>query len=318
MRLLSVELGRFRSRRAVGALLLLAVALTALLVGSAAYDTRPDSAPDRAVATQQLAQARHDGDQEYRACLADPQKYLGSGATRARCAITRPELSWFLARSPLQLGHEIGGRGRTLVALLAVIGALVGATFCGADWSSGSLATQLMFRPRRAGMWVAKAVAVVAGMTVAAALLLVGFWAALEAVASSRGLGTSTETWRQIAASSGRGLALVAATTLGAYALTMLLRSTVATLGLLLGAVVVGEGLAASLPFDRMSQWSPSQNVAAWLSDGVRVYDAGTCRGTAATCLYTLPLTHAAVYLGVLLLLAVVLSWVGFRRRDVA
>lgn len=317
MRLVSTELGRFRSRRAVGALLLLAVALTALLVGSAAYDTRPVGATEQAVAVQQLAQARDGGVQDYRACLANPGQYLGEGATAAGCEATRPTLSWFLDRSPLDLAVEVGGRGRTLVALLAVIAAMVGATFCGADWSSGSLANQLLFRPRRGAVWVTKAVAAVAGMTVTAGLLIAGFWAALEGIARSRGLVTPAATWREIAGSSGRGLAVVAATTLGSVALTMLLRSTVATLGVLLGAVVAGEGLAAGLPFDRMSQWSPSQNVAAWLADGVQVHDASTCRGPGETCLYTLPLTHAAAYLGVLLLLAVAASFVSFRRRDV-
>lgn len=318
MRLLSVELGRFRSRRAVGALLLLAVALGALLVGSAAYDTRPVDATERAVAMNQLAEARDDGIQDYRACLADPEQVLGAGATASACENNRPQLSWFLDRSPLDLASEIDGRGRTLIALLAVIGAVVGATFCGADWSSGSLGNQLLFVPRRIAVWVAKALAVTVGMTTGAAVLVAGFWVALGAVASSRGLSTSAGTWRDIAASSGRGLALVAATTLGTFALTMLLRSTVATLGLLLGAIVVGEGLAGGLPFDRMSQWSPSQNVGAWLANGVQVYDDSTCRGPGESCLYTLSLAHGAAYLGVLLLLAVVLSLISFRRRDIA
>ena len=318
MRLLSVELGRFRSRRAVAALLLAAVALAALLVASAAFDTRPVDATERAVAVNQLAQAREDNAGDYQACLDDPEQYLGDGGTAAQCDNTRPQLSWFLPRAPLHLADEVSGRGRTLIAILAVIGAVIGATFCGADWSSGSLGNQLLFVPRRLAMWLTKALAVTLGMTAAAAVLVAGFWAALQAVAASRGLATSAATWRDIAGSSGRGLALVAATTLGTFALTMLMRSTVATLGLLLGAVVVGEGLAGGLPFDRMSQWSPSQNIGAWLANGIQVYDESTCRGPGENCLYTLPLVHAAVYLGVLLLAAVVLSMITFRRRDVA
>jgi hypothetical protein len=313
-----VELGRFRSRRAVGALLLLVVGLAALLVASAAYDTRPVSATEKAVALQQLAQARDDNIQEYQDCQANPEQYLGSGATAAGCESTRPDVSWFLPRAELQLHNEIGGRGRTLVALLAVVGVVVGATFCGADWSSGSLSNQLLFTPRRVGMWVAKALAAVVGMTVVAIVLLAAFWASLQGVASARGVDTSATTWHEIVASSGRGVALVAAATLGSFALTMLLRSTVATLGLLLGAVVLGEGLAAGLPFDRMSQWSPSQNVAAWLDNGIQVYDDSTCTGAGQSCLYTLPLGHAVAYLGVLLLVAVLASLVTFKRRDVA
>jgi hypothetical protein len=318
MRLLLVELSRFRSRRAVVALLLLALALGTLLVASATYGTRPVSADERAVATEQLAQAREDSNQDYQSCLADPVKYLGPGATAASCETTRPQLSWFLPRASLDLALEVRGRGQSLIALLAVLGAVIGATFCGADWASGSLGNQLLFVPRRRAVWVAKALAVAGATTAVAAVLVVAFWACLAGVAAARGITTSTATWHTIAAWSGRGLALVAAATLGSYALTMLLRSTVATLGLLLGGLVVGEGLAAGLPFGRMSQWSPSQNIAAWLSNGVQVYDDSSCRGPGEDCLYTLPLVHAAAYLGVLLLLAVLVSFVTFRRRDIA
>ncbi|MET0861469.1 MAG: hypothetical protein ABW091_10625, partial [Microbacterium sp.] len=118
---------------------------------------------------------------------------------------------------------------------------------------------------------------------------------------------------------SGRALGLVAGVTLGGFALTMLLRHTVGTLGLLFGYAVVGEGLAAALPVDKMSQWSMASNVMAWLHDGQEIYDESICGGSQGACspYYTLHLTHAAGYLGVLLLLAVVVSVFFFRRRDV-
>ncbi len=318
MRLLVVELSRLASRRAVVVLLLLATGLAALMAVSAVYDTRPVDATERAAAEQQLAQQRAAGEAEHEACLDDPTGYYGPGSTAADCEASLPRLEWFLTRPELDLGSEVPGRGRTLLALLALTGVLIGATFAGADWSSGSLANQLLFVPGRLRVWLAKATAVVLGTTLAAAVLVAAFWGSLQAVASARGLGASADTWRQVVSSSGRGLGLVAAVTLGGFALTMLLRSTVATLGLLLGGLVAGEGLTSGLPFERMSQWSPAQNVGAWLSGGLQVFDGTTCAPQGEGCVYTLTLTHAVTYLGVLLVVAVLASLVTFRRRDVA
>ncbi len=318
MRLFMVELVRLASRRAVVVLLLVATGLAAVMLVSAAYDTRPVDATERAAAEQQLAQQRKAGESDYRACLDDPTGYYGPGATASDCEGSRPRLEWFLSRPELDLVAEVEGRGRTLLALLAVTGVLIGATFAGADWSSGSLTNQLLFVPRRTPVWLAKGVAVVGGTTLSAAVVLAAFWGSLQAVASARGLGASADAWREVLLGSGRGLGLVAAVTLGGFALTMLLRSTVATLGLLLGCLVVGEGLASGLPFERMSQWSPAQNVGAWLSGGLQVFDTSICTPEGQACVYTLTLSHAVTYLGALLAVAVLASLVTFRRRDVA
>ncbi len=308
MRLLGVELTRYFSRRAVAFTLLLAVGLGALLVASAAWSTRPADATEQAAAERLLEENREAGEAEHQSCLAAPEEYFGPDATASHCDAVRPQLEWFLPRDDLEMDRELDGRGTVLLALLAVVGIFVGATFAGADWSSGSMGTQLLFAPRRLRVWTAKAVAVVVATSAAAALLLAAYWGALAAVGAARGVPTSQETWLDLLGTSGRGVALVAAVTLGGYALTMLVRHTVGTLGLLFGYAVVGEGLAAALPFERMSQWSMATSVRAWLHDGARVYDDGW---------YTLSLEHAAAYLGALLLLAVVASVVAFRRRDV-
>jgi hypothetical protein len=319
MRQLGVELTRLVSRRAI-VLIVLAVAVVAgLLAASAAYATRPPDGTERAAAEQMMTRQQELGDTEYRTCLEDPQAYYVEFSTTEDCEELRPSLEWYLPRPPLDLDDEVQGRGRLLLVLLTGMGIVVGATFVGAAWASGSLSNQLLFEPRRLRLWTAKAVAVVLGATVAAAVVLVGFWAALGAVASARDLPVSGETWTVVAQTAGRGLALVAAATLGGFALTMALRHTVATLGLLFGYAVVGEGLAASLPFDKMSQWSISNNVMAWLHDGFEVYDRTLCADVTGACsaTYVLTIQHAAVYLGVLLVLAIAVSLLAFTRRDI-
>ncbi len=101
----------------------------------------------------------------------------------------------------------------------------------------------------------------------------------------------------------------------------MLLRSTVGTLALLFFYSVGGEALVANLPVDRVSQWSLANNVFAWLDNGIQLYDESiTCTGPqiqGCDQSYTLGLEHGATYLGVMLVAALVVSLLMFRRRDV-
>ena len=319
MRLLGVELTRFATRRAVIVVLLAAVLLTAVMVAAAAYNTRPATGSETAAAERLMERQDRLNAAEHQRCVEDPEAYYGRPVDADSCAGLRPELEWFLPRPTLDLAAEVPGRGRVLLVLLAGMGVLVGAFFAGRDWTTGAMTTQLVHEPRRVRTWVMKALAVVIGTTVAAAVLLLVFWATLAGFAEARGPGTSSEAARVVAETSGRGLALVAAVALGGFALTMALRHSVATLGLLFGYAVVGEGLAASLPFDRMSQWSLANNVLAWVHDGVEVRDGSLCAGVVEACspTYVLSAAHAAAYLGGLLLLAVVASLVAFARRDV-
>ncbi len=319
MRQVGVELTRLVSRRAIVVIMLAAAVVAGLLATSTAYATRPPDATERAAAQAMLVRQQAVDETEYRDCVQDPPAYNATFDTIEDCQELRPSLEWYLPRAALDLEHEVDDRGRLLLVLLAGMGVVVGATFVGAAWASRSLSNQLLFEPRRLRLWSAKAVAVVLGTTAASAVIVVGFWAALGAVASARDVPVTRETWTLVAETAGRGLGLVAAATLGGFALTMALRHTVATLGLLFGYAVVGEGLAASLPFEKMSQWSISNNVLAWLHDGFAVNDRSLCADVTGPCssTYVLSFQHAAVYLGGLLLLAVVASLLTFRRRDV-
>src|SRR3954470_6860188 len=181
MRLWSVELSRFRTRRAVVVILVVAAALAGLLVASAAYGSRPISGDERSAAAREAAQQRTNAEPEYQTCVADPTAYFDEDATQADCAQILPQADWFLNRSALDLGRELRGRGITLLVLLAGTAVLVGATFAGADWSSGSMSNQMLFVPRRARVWVTKAIAVVIGATALSAVVTAAFWLLLYA-----------------------------------------------------------------------------------------------------------------------------------------
>jgi ABC-2 type transport system permease protein len=323
MRLVLVELSRFFSRRAVLLLLVTAGLLTVLVAGSTIWSTRPISAADRSAAQAQVQDQidRPAFREELATCLDDPVQYFGPGATAQDChgGLT-PTIDAYLDRVPLSLAEQIDGSGVPVVVMLTALMIIVGTTFAGADWSTGSIGNQLLFEPRRLRVWSAKAVAVVVGCAAVSALLLVGFWVALDLVAEARDLTTSAAVLGRVGWLVVRGVVLATLAGLGGYALTMLLRSTVASLALLFAYVVGGEALLTLAPVERSGRWSLTNNVFAWVRDGVRVYDQSlTCPPTSATCdqLFRLSLTHGALYLGVLLLVTMLVSALLFRRRDI-
>jgi hypothetical protein len=205
--------------------------------------------------------------------------------------------------------------------LLLGVAVVAGTTFAGADWASGSMANQVLFEPRRVKVWAAKAAAVVLGTAAFGAALLAAFWGALLAAAAMRDIATPPEVLTEILQTSGRGVALAAGGALGAFALTMLFRSTVGALGLLFGYVVAGEALVATLPVAKMSQWALSSNIQSWLSSGIELYDDSLCEGEVfdggCDATYLLTFAQSATYLSVVVAIAVMASILAFRQRDI-
>lgn len=323
MRLVLVELDRFRSRRAVALVLLATVLLGALLAATAIWDTRPatDRELTRAQAQLEAAQADPVLERDVAECQEQPSDFFGPDATDADCErLLTPRLEDFLPRNQLDLGLVADHRAIALVALVTALLIVAGATFAGADWASGSISNQLLFQPRRAAVWLAKAVAVLAGAAVTAAVVLAGFWVALAVTADARGIPVPEAAVTDIWWTSARGVALAAFAAVGAFALTMLLRSTVGTLAVLFAYAVAGEALILALPIAHPGDWSLANNVFAWIEGGTKVFDLEvTCRPGLESCesAYVLGMWQGAAYLLVLLLLAAVVSVLSFRRRDV-
>ncbi len=230
----------------------------------------------------------------------------------------RPE--WYLERRPLALENVGNDAGIALLVLLAGIMVIVGTTFAGADWASGSMSNQLLFEPRRAKIWAAKAAAVLVGALVASALIVTAFWAAMFIAADIRGIATPAAVQESIRATAFRGVLLAGFAALGAYALTMLLRHTVGTVAVLFAYAIAGTAVIAALPFSGVGRWSVGNNVSAWLQDGYEFYDETiACKPGAGGCdqMVNLTLGQGTAYLGVTLAVVAVASLLLFRRRDI-
>lgn len=321
MRLALVELRRFRARRAIALTLLLAVAAVVLLAAATVWSTRSATEAEVAAAGAQLEVERADRREDLERCRDRATDHSSDASAAAeRCQELDPQLEWFLPREPLDLVGEQRSAGLAMALLLTGAAVVVGATFAGADWHARSLSTQLLFEPRRLRVWAAKAAAVALGLTLVALVATAAFWGALLVVARSRGLTVATDTLQAISLYGARTVALSVAAGLGAFALTMALRSTMATLALLFAYVAAGEALLASLSLHEAGRWSLANNVQAWLLNGAEVFDAALCppgAGTACDSTFTVSGAYATTYLGLLLAVAVVASLLSFARRDV-
>jgi hypothetical protein len=321
MRLLAVELNRFRSRRAIALLALAAILVAVALVGAAAYQTRPLSAADRADAAAQAALEgqKPERQAEVRACRADPQAYLGPDAAAADCedALLLPAESYY-PRDALDLGDVLQRRGIELALVVVCLLVIAAATFAGADWSSGSLTTQLLFEPRRTRLWLAKGAAVALGAGLVALLVVSGYWLGLGVVAQARDLPIPSSDVAAVAWHVVRTVALAMGAALGAFALTMVFRHTVATLALLFVYSVGGEIAVNLLPVEGAGRWSVGNNAFGWLAQHHEYVDTSVTCSPGEQCTARQVMTHleAGTFLGILLLVAVLLSLLWFNRRD--
>lgn len=323
IRLLRVELTRLRWRRAVVVLLAACVLVPLVIFGTHAWDTRPVSESQLADAQAQLERelAGSNVERQIERCERRPDRY---GIEPEQCAeMVGPQLDWFLYQPQLDLQDTLDQQGLAVFVFVAGLLMLAATTFVGADWNSGSMSNQLLFEPRRTRIWLAKAGAVTVLVAAATAAILAAFWAGIWLLASSRDIETATTVVRDIQWTSLRAVGLAAVAALGAYAVTMLFRSTVFTLGALF-AVVVGSTVVLA-GFGVSERWMPHANVQAVLADGTRYfrqpppscYDRPSPEGLDCREFATLTSADGALYLGAFLLLAVVLSVWSFRRRDV-
>ncbi len=324
MRLLRVELTRFRSRRAVMLLVAICILAAGAMAGSNLWDTRPLTAQDRAVAQSQADReaARPYIKRSIADCEKNPRQFGGPGTDAADCAdMIVPKAEWFIYRETLSLRRALQESGPALVLILTGLLMLGAITFAGADWASGSMSNQLLFEPRRGRIWLAKLAAVTLASAVAAALALTGYWLTLYVGASMRDISVPATVqalarWQIL-----RGVGLAAGAALGGYALTMLLRSTVGAVGVLFAYSVGGEIVVAMLPIVGAGRFSLSQNTLAWVMGGYSFWDDSLrCPPGRVECDKTTYLSqaHGSAFLAVLLVLVTVLSFLWYRRRDIA
>ncbi|MDO9454492.1 hypothetical protein [Nocardioides sp.] len=333
IRLIGVELTRLRWRRAVLLMLAAMLVVPVVIAVIALVDQQPLGPDAYAQAEQQAAEeAKQPYVQEgLQACLDDPVDFgvaPGEDAEQVCRDYNVPTADQFLDYNPLDLAQARDDSGLAVAVIVGLIALLVGTTFAGHDWNTGSMSNQLLFETRRVRVWSAKAVAVVLVTGVVAAIGSTVFWLMIAArfwlddlvIPDGVLLDSLQQGWR------GAGVAALGA--LGGFALTMLSRSTVFTLGVLFGVSVAG-GILISLLVDDPGWIDPTVNAAAVIEDGKLYYvdvpescyaDASGSYATSDSDCFgekTRSLGDGLIYLGLLSAAISGASVASYRRRDV-
>lgn len=304
-RLVSVELRRLLSRRLVRTIGMLAV-LGMLIAGITLFVKSHRVGPGGERILQAQVEARRAAD--IAACsrgdfhippqAIPPGQTLDQFCKEAVVPVQLPDPRFHLTHV-----KDLIGTNPPLIILLMVIGA----SFIGAEWHAGTVATLLVWEPRRFRVFVAKAFALVLFAFVAAVLVQALLVASLAPAAIFRGTTTGVDsTWfREVLGLGFRGALVGAFAALIGFAIASLGRNTAAALGVAFVYLIVLEPLLRSLR-PRWEPWLLYDNLVTFIqghaSDFTR-YPRSLAGAAVMVIVYTVGLSGIAA--------------VAFQRRDI-
>jgi ABC-2 type transport system permease protein len=348
VRFLRAELARLFARRFTRIALVGVLVILGLVAFGVTYSTHKLNDADKVAAHLQGVQARTQAQAEYQKCL-DSQPGAGAGPTTpdgspspepstapgpqaqfppgfdcGQLISSLPTDDEFLPRS-FSLATAAPDLFRVLGALLALFGFAVGASFIGAEWTSGGVMTLLLWRPRRTPLWLGKLGSALLGVLAVGVVFSAIWYAALFLLAGQRGstAGMTAGTLRSLALTDARAVGLALATTTLGFAISFLGRNTATALGVAVGWGVILEA-APQIVFriadlDQPQRWFLSTYVAAWLNKGLTFTDYPNCQD-GQPCrphIWSISVQQSALILSVVVVLVAGLSLLTFRRRDV-
>ena len=215
----------------------------------------------------------------------------------------------------------------TLAALLALVAFIVGASFVGAEWSSGGMMNLLLWRPQRLRVLGTKLAALLVFLT-ALTVVFSAIWTGLfVGIAEMRGSTDSMTpgAWQSIALMELRGLALVVVAAALGFGLASLGRHTAMALGVTIGALIVFQfGLGTVLNLAKVKfadAYLIPVWMIAWMDKEIKIEDYNSCDySSAGGCVpdsltLTWPMA-GGILAGVFVLIVVVSMWT-MRSRDI-
>ncbi|WP_320065070.1 ABC transporter permease subunit [Micromonospora sp. RTGN7] len=333
MNLVRAELERLAARRfnqLMLALLVVAFAMTAMttMIGS----HRPSST-EIASAQQAAAEERQALEANYQRCLTAARSGLPPEEAESfpeDCSVFDPAQRDRLpvATDHLQGVFNFANQARPLLYLLIVFlvlfGFLVGASYIGADLSTGGVVNLLIWRPRRLAVLGAKLGTLLGALTVVSVLGSAVYGGAFWLIGQTAGMPGPTDGgfWPWLGLTWARGVALVLFAATAGFAIATLGRRTAAALGAAMAYAVVWElGLRVVVEvvgMPRGEDWMLSTYLDAWLTGEARLADATVCRNVSGYCDGSYQLGWES---GLAVLLALtggltLAAFAAFRRRD--
>ncbi|HET8662542.1 MAG TPA: ABC transporter permease subunit [Micromonosporaceae bacterium] len=338
MNLVRAEWKRFFARRFTRLMVVVVLAILALIGLGVALSTQPPGPGAVAEAERMAAQERERIAEARRQCEAFQS---GTGSTGSgekigqlppgeTCATVYRD-DYATAENFMPHVFSFRDEAPTLLmvfgGVLALFAFAVGASFIGAEWSSGGIMNLLLWRPRRVPVLTGKLVTLLAAVTATWLVLAAGWVALLWGVAAFRGrFGTITSgVVQSMALTSLRSLALVLAVAAVGFGVASLGRNTATALGLAVGYVVVLE-IGARIVLEiaeviKPERWFLSTYAVAWLNKKVTITEWRHCRyETTSDCQsydWTVDMNQSALVFGAILVVVLGLAFLAFRQRDV-
>ena len=326
--LFRAELHRFRARRFIRLLLLLASLGWVLAVVIALLHYGTPTAADHAQARQSMQQLIAESEQSRQQCLQNPQAQGAPPGIPPEEACPSPiqpsdlNENSFLPKQPFDFGGSSGRGAIGFGAAAAVLGFVIGATWIGAEWSSRSLVALLFWVPRRMSVFGAK----IAVLTLASALLGIvaeAAWLAMAALlraVAGNGRALPAHFWSGLFATQGRAVLLTVLIALLGFGLTNLIRNTGAALGVGFVYFAIVE-TAVRILRPTWEPWLLSDNAVGLLAPGGTVIyiQDGTPgpNGLVQPTEYVIGSLQGGVLLGAVTVVVVGIGVVLFARRDI-
>ncbi|MFF0268939.1 ABC transporter permease subunit [Kribbella sp. NPDC004536] len=326
IRLTKVELHRLIARRLTVIGLVGLFLLTVLLLTATWFNARPQSPTEQEQARQQYELAHKDwvehGDDMRKQCAEDWKTQPDpKPSLEDMCSYPEPRLEDF-------------GKPRTVFAqimpehfqgtsyFLAFAAFLIGASFVGAEFSSGAIGNWLTFEPRRLRVYGSKlSAAALAFLPIAAVILAILLLGTFLIVKHLGDASTTAKVWGHLVATGGRAAVTTALAAALGGVVGLLLRHTAAAIGVVMGYLVLVEGVFAAF-LDKAQPWLVKVNFDAFVLHGTRYYvnDCKTGSDGSYTCDYvqrSLSFEHGAWYLAILTAVVVAAGGWVFYRRDI-
>lgn len=338
MNLYVTELRRLGKRRFIRYMSLAALlVLLAVVVGT--FLTNQRIGPEQHAAAERRAQSEYEDQVRYAqrdraACeQAEAAGQPKDGMYPEDCSmIMAPsrdsfEARWYLP-STFDFRDDFRPTLTTYAAILAMVAFVVGASFVGAEWSTGGMMNLLLWRPKRVNVLLTKLAALLTGVVATTVLGLLVWTVAFWAVGSLRG---STErvtfgVWQSLALTGLRGVVLVTVAAVIGFTLASVGRHTAFALGGVLAVGVVGQfglGIVLEMADVKFPQvWLLPTYALVWMDKELKLQSWDVCNATqVGECqpdVLTLTWQHSSLLFAVGVVLALGAAIWGIRNRDIA
>jgi hypothetical protein len=278
-----------------------------------------------AQAEQRIAADLESSQQFREECLANadqippgvpPDEFCGPPQTREDI-----QLEWYLDKAPFDFASAGPNGALAFAAVSAVIAALVGATWIGAEWSTRSLVALLFWVPRRMQVMAAKLLVLVGAAALIGVVAQAGWLGMSGILRATVGLDEPLPDgfWSDLLQTQGRGVLLTVIAALLAFGLTNLVRNTGAALGIAFVYIVIVENVVRGMR-PHWQPWLLSDNALGLVQhkgNTLFFYDAiPDANGYVEPVEYYLGHLQSGVFLAAVTVVVVAIGAVLFVRRD--